>query len=225
MPAAALRRAIYDIEGIELTLAPPERISGRVILPESRPISAGYVVSLGQRENRIFRQQSLLKATFHSELRPTGDCNVRTGTTGRTDDLYLSAIRMGDEDVLAKGFYLGGAAPASLEIVLAANGGALQASVANKKGDPIPEGHVILLPDPPRRAQRAVRRDSTTDASGGCNICGIAPGDYHAFAFRDNSPFDVDETTIKEIEKYAQSVTITAGGQPQLKLEPVPDDE
>jgi Carboxypeptidase regulatory-like domain len=216
-----------DIEGIELALAPPQRISGRVILPEGRRIPAGYVVSLSQRDNRIFPQTVTVESdgTFHSELLPAGDYIVRAGTTGRADDLYLSAIRIGDEDVLAKGLHLGGAAPAQLEIVLAANGGTLQASVANEKGDPIPQAHVTLLPDPPRRAQRALRGDCATEASGGCSIRGIAPGDYHAFAFTSNSWPNLDETAIKEIEKYGKSVTIAAGAQAQLTLAPVPDDE
>jgi protocatechuate 3,4-dioxygenase beta subunit len=217
-----------DIEGIELSLAAPQRITGRVILPEGRTLAPGYMVLLSQRESQIVPQQPVTvepDGTFHTEPLAAGDYEVTTGSVNESDDLYLSAIRTGDQDVLAKGLHLGGAAPAPLEIVLAANGGALHAVVANEKGDPIPQAHVILLPDPPRRAQRALRGDCTTEASGGCEIRGIAPGDYHAFAFANNAPFDLDETTIKEIEKYGKSVTIAAGGQAQLTVQPVPDDE
>ena len=218
-----------DIEGIELTLTAPQRITGRVIVPEGRPVPPGLMVALSPRERKELPQGGLVPVArdgeFHTELLPAGDYEVVTGRVNESDDLYISAIHVGDQDVLAKGLHLGDAAPEPLEIVLAANGGALRASVANEKGDPIPQAYVILLPDPPRRAQRALRGDCTTEASGGCDLRGIAPGDYHAFAFVNNSPLDVDETTIKEIEKFGKSVTIAAGGQAQLTLEPVPDDE
>jgi hypothetical protein len=217
-----------DIEGLELTLAAPQRITGRVILPEGRTLTPGYMILLRQREGQMLPQQPVIvenNGTFHSEPQAAGDYEVTTGSVNESDDLYLSAIRMGDEDVLARGLHLGGAPPAPLEIILAANGGTFRAAVANEKGDPIPEAHVVLLPDPPRRAQRALRGDCATEASGGCSIRGIAPGDYHAFAFTSNSWPDLDETAIKEIEKYGKSVAIAAGAQAQLTLAPVPDDE
>jgi hypothetical protein len=186
------------------------------------------MVLVTQREGQIVPQQPVIvesDGTFHTEPLRAGDYELTTGRVNESDDLYLRAIRMGDEDVLAKGLHLGGAPPARLEIVLAANGGALHAAVTNEKGDPIPEAYVILLPDPPRRAQRALWGHCTTEASGGCNIRGIAPGDYHAFAFANNAPFNVDETTINEIDKYGKSVAISAGGQAQVIVQPVPDDE
>ena len=217
-----------DVEGVELALAMPQPITGRVILPEGRSLTPGYMVLVTQREGQIVPQQPVIvesDGTFHTEPLRAGDYELTTGRVNESDDLYLRAIRMGDEDVLAKGLHLGGAPPARLEIVLAANGGALHAAVTNEKGDPIPEAYVILLPDPPRRAQRALWGHCTTEASGGCNIRGIAPGDYHAFAFANNAPFNVDETTIKEIDKYGKSVAISAGGQAQVMVQPVRDDE
>jgi hypothetical protein len=218
-----------DIEGIELMLAAPQRITGRLIVPEGRSVPPGLMVALSPRERKELPQGGLVPVAadgaFHTEMLPAGDYDVTTGSVNESDDFYISAIRMGDQDALAQGLHLGGAAPAPLEIVLAANGGALHAAVANEKGDPIPQAHVVLLPDPPRRAQRALRSYCTTEANGGCNLRGIAPGEYHTFAFVNNSPLDVDETTLKEIEKYGKSVTIAAGGQSQLTLEPVPDDE
>ena len=230
------RRAIEvgdsDVEGVELALAAPQSITGRVILPEGRRMPPGLMVALRPWERMELPQGGLAPVApdgaFHTELLPEGDYEVTTGSVNESDDLYISAIRAGDQDVLVKGLHIGDAAPATLEIVLAANGGNLQALVASNKGDPIPQAHVILLPDPPRRAQRALRGDCTTEASGGCNIRGIAPGDYHAFAFAANPhsvPVDLDDATIKEIEKYGKSVTVGAGQQAQLTLEPIPDDE
>jgi len=229
----AAQRAIEvddaDIDDLELVLAAPRSITGRVILPDGRSVPPGLFVALIPRERIVLPQGSLASVapdgSFHTEPFPVGDYTVTTGSFNESHDLYVSAMRMGDEDVLAKGFHIADAAPAPLEIVLAANGGTLQAAVANDKSDPVPQAHVMLLPDPPLRATRALHGYCTTEASGGCSIRGIAPGDYHAFAFVDNPPVDVDEATIKEIEKYGKSVTIAGGGQAQLTLAPVPDDQ
>ena len=123
-----------DIEGIELALAPPQRVTGRVIVPESRTVPPGLMVALSPRERMELPQGGLAPVApdgaFHTELLPAGDYEATTGSVNENDDLYISAIRMGDQDVLAQGLHLGGGAPAPLEIVFAANGGALQASVA-----------------------------------------------------------------------------------------------
>jgi hypothetical protein len=195
--------------------------NGTVIGPEGRPLPPGLVVALSPQERIVLPQGGLAPVardgTFHSEPLAAGDYEVTTGRINESDDLYVSAIHMGDEDVPAKGLHLGDAASAPLEIVLASNGGALQATVANEKGDPIPQAHVILLPDPPRRAQRALGGDCTTEASGGCDIRGLAPGDYHALAFANHPPLDVDEATIKQFENNAKSVTIAPGEQARLR--------
>jgi protocatechuate 3,4-dioxygenase beta subunit len=218
-----------DIEGIELTLAAPQRITGRVTVPEGRPMPAGYVVILRQDGYR-FPQAGVVTVesdgTFRTEPLAPGEYEVTAGRVNESrDDLYVSAVRMGDEDVLAKRLHIGGGPPAPLEIALAADGGTLEAAVANEKGDPIPQANVILLPDPPRRAQRALRGVCTTDARGGCGIRGIAPGEYHAFAFAKNPLFEFDDAAMQEIGKYGKAVTIASGQHAQLKLEPVPDDE
>jgi hypothetical protein len=190
---------------------------------------AGLMVLMAHRGRNVYPQAGLVlvapDGTFHTEPLAAGDYEVTAGRINESDDVYVSAIRMGDEDVLAKGLHIGDAAPPPVEIVLSANGGTLQAAVANEKGDPIPQANVILVPDPPRRGQRALRGNCTTEASGGCNIRGIAPGDYHAFAFAGSPPFDFEDATIKEIEKYGKAVTIASGQQAQLTLEPIPDDE
>lgn len=218
-----------DVEGVELALSAPQTITGRILLPEGRRMPAGLMVVVAHRGRNVYPQAVLARVepdgAFHTEPLAAGDYEVTAGRINESDDLYVSAIRMGDEDVLAKGLHIADAAPALVEIVLSANGGTLQAAVTNEKGDPIPQANVTLLPDPPRRRRRALRGNCTTEASGGCNIRGIAPGDYHAFAFAGSPPFDFEDATIKEIDKYGKAVTIASGQQAQLTLEPIPDDE
>src|SRR5260370_31959077 len=39
-----------DVEGIQLTLAPSQKITGRIVLPEGRGVPQGLIVSLNSRE-------------------------------------------------------------------------------------------------------------------------------------------------------------------------------
>jgi len=68
-------------------------------------------------------------------------------STGPSDDLYVSAFRRGDEDVLAHGLHMNGSSNEPVEIALKANGGMVKVLARTPKGEPFPEANVSLLPD------------------------------------------------------------------------------
>jgi protocatechuate 3,4-dioxygenase beta subunit len=217
-----------DVDGIVLTLAKPQKITGRVLVPEGRSVPQGLIVMLGQRE-RLDSQAGGVgevsrEGTFRLESVVPGDYDVLIGSTIRGDDLYVNAIRMGDLDVLAEGLQVPGAG-GSIEIVLKANGGLIECSVAGKDSKPMPGAHVMLIPDPPRRTQPALSGSCNTDASGTCTVVGITPGEYHLFAFTKEQGIDVrDAEVMKDLEKHGKPVKIAEGDQQKIELTVVPDD-
>jgi hypothetical protein len=103
-----------------------------------------------------------------------------------------------------------------------ANGGSVTFSVVSDKDEPVPASRVVLLPDPPRERQLALMGDCRTGPAGGCTIEGIAPGDYHAYAFPAQMEMDQPaQDAVKGFEQYGKAVTIAEGDRRTLQLKPV----
>lgn len=218
-----------DIEGIELALAAPQKLSGRVVLPEGRRPSGGLMVLLTSRERQDHQAGGMgvvgSDATFTMENVPDGDYDVMIGNAGPGDDLYIGGIRMGDSDALADGVHVAGAALPPVEITLSPNGGAVECLVSDSDSKPTPEAHVVLLPDAPRRSQMALYGDCRTDAEGRCSLAGVTPGSYHVFAFQTESQLDFrDPESLKDLEKYGKPIKIAEGEKQKAELRVVPEE-
>ena len=72
-------------------------------------------------------ERSSPDGTFMLAAVAAGDYDVELGMTspGGGDDLYVGAIRRGDEDVLAKGLSINGPSSGPIQIILKPNGGAV----------------------------------------------------------------------------------------------------
>lgn len=155
-----------------------------------------------------------------------GEYDVTLGSAGPADDLYVSAIRRGDEDALAKGLRVNGPSSELVQIILKSNGGSVEVVVRTPKGEPVPEASVALLPDPPRRDHLALHCTCTSDARGICTLHGVAPGDYHAFAAPNEAGLDFrDPDSIKALEKQSKAVKVAEGERHSVEIEVAPDDQ
>lgn len=219
-----------DVEGIQLSLAAPQTVKGLVMAPEGRKIPQGTLLMLSNRR-RTNRQAGGMAqvgpdGTFTLDGIPTGEYDIALGSTGPGDDLYVSAIRRGDDDVLAKGLRVDGASSEPVKIILKPNGGTVEVVVRTPKGEPLPEASVALLPDPPRREQMTLIGTCIADARGVCTLRGVTPGDYHAFAVPKESGIDFrDPDCTKDLEKKSKAVKVAEGDRQSVEIEVVPDDQ
>ena len=220
-----------DLEGIQLTLAPPQTVSGVIVPPEGHKMAPDLIVLLAPRENRNDgggggMSQPGNNGAFHIQDVAPGDYDVVLASTGPGDDLYVSAIRAGDDDALVSGVHVGLQSGGLLKIVLKANGGTVEASVKDSQGKPLPDCFVRLVPDAPRRAQMALYGECKTDAGGTCRLIGMAPGSYRAFAFTEERRIDFrDAAATTDIEDLGKTVSIVEGGRQAIQLTPVPEDQ
>jgi hypothetical protein len=80
----------------------------------------------------------------------------------------------------------------------------------------------MLLPDPPRRSQIALRGECQTNASGKCTAVGMAPGDYHAIAVvKDDTDDFRDAALMERLEKVGKAVRVGAGDRKPIQLDVV----
>ena len=214
------------LDGVQLTLAEPQKLNGRILVPEGRKLPS-LLVTLSSRERQDHQGGGMAQPTSDGSYTlpnvPPGDYDVALAATGPADDLYIASIRMGDSDVLTGGVHVVGAL-AELEITLKANGGTLECSVSNSNQEPLPDAQVVLLPDPPRQSQMALYGECRTDATGACTLTGVTPGDYHVFAFASEEERDFrDPESLKEFEKLCKPVKITEGDRHKVELKAVPE--
>jgi hypothetical protein len=212
-----------DLSGVDIVVGTPRRIDGKLLVPEGRKIPQVVVVL-------VPREQGNNQAGGFAQVSPTGEFSfpevgageydLVLGSTASADDLYVSAIRLGDSDALTDGVRPD--IPGPLEIVLKPHGGTLSCSVIGEKDDPVPAGHVLLIPDPPKERQLALMGECRTDANGTCEILGITPGDYHAYAFPTQAEIDHrDPNAIKAFEKYGKPVKIGESERRDVELKTI----
>ncbi len=216
-----------DIDGIQLTLVPPQNISGVIVLPEGRKMPAGLVAVLTPRDIRYDGGGGLTQPGSNGEFQmrdvAPGEYDVVLASTAAGDDLYVSAIRAGDEDAL-DGVRVGVSPVGLLKVILKSNGGAVHASVKDAAGKPLPDAHVRLVPDAPRRAQVALYGECKTDASGACDLLGAAPGSYRVFAFAEERQIDFrDPAATADIEDLGKAVNLGEGDRQSLELTVAPE--
>jgi hypothetical protein len=229
MPARrTLEVGVSDLEGIEMTPGRPGTLSGRVIAPEGRKSKLVLIVVLGSRDAGDTQASGMAQVgadgAFTMPQVAPGEYDVLIGATATEgDDSYILAIRMGDRDVLVEGVHVGEGPLAPLEIVLKANGGAAECSVKNDNGEPVPNATIMLVPDAPRQPQIALFGECRTQADGTCKITGIAPGEYHVYAFPSGTEIDRrDPDSLKPFEKYGEAMKFAEGERKPVNLKTAP---
>ncbi len=218
-----LNVSLTDVEGIELTAGPPATLRGQVVAPEDRKLSPGLIVMLGSRDAGDNQgggvAQVNVDGTFTMPQVTPGVYDVLIGTTGEGDDTYVHAIRIGDIDAIEEGVHAGEGPLAPLKIVLKANGATVECAAKDENGEPAPAAHVLVTPDAPRRQQAALYGECRAKADGTCKILGIAPGEYHIFAFPNGMEIDRrDPDAWKPFEKYSEAVNLAEGERKSVTL-------
>jgi hypothetical protein len=99
------------------------------------------------------------------------------------DAYYVSAARLGAQDILGQAFEVNDDTSGPLVIELRRLGATLQGVVAGKDGASAAGATVYLLPVTARREDQTAYKKVRADAGGRFIISGIAPGAYTAFAF------------------------------------------
>jgi hypothetical protein len=131
-------------------------------------------------------------------------------------DQYVQSVSIGNRDVLAEGIQLQG--DVEMQIVLATPGAILEGVVKDAAGETLSDAVVVLVPDQPYRLNGGLLYRSTiSDVSGNFELRGVAPGNYHLFAWPDlegaayrNAEFMKkyeDKGKAIRIEKGSRSVT------------------
>lgn len=140
--------------------------------------------------------------------------------------VYVKDLLYGDTSVLNKVWIPGSeTGEAHLKLVLASNGGTVEASVADRDGTALPYRYVTLAPEEIRSEAELADRAVTgqADQRGVWTSPDVAPGKY--FVFPTGTPFNRTPDFIDPLWRGrgdAAEVTVSRGGKAKVALEAQP---
>ncbi|HLH31514.1 MAG TPA: carboxypeptidase regulatory-like domain-containing protein [Terriglobia bacterium] len=148
-----------------------------------------------------------------------GDYEVRVRLNGIRG--YVKSVRFGAGNAGNGPFRISTNAP--LEVLLSLNAASLDGSVVDNDQKPYDDATVVLVPDPPQRQRLDLYYVTGTDRSGQFHLTGIAPGDYHLFAW-DDVPSDAwqDPDFLRLYESRGKPVHADEGSQENFQLTVIP---
>jgi protocatechuate 3,4-dioxygenase beta subunit len=207
-----------DVEGIELTLAPPVDLDGVVRIEGDTSVKPSQVhVSLMASPMGGGQAMSNNDGTF--TIRNLAPEVYRPIVNAPGGGLFLKSVRCGTADVTESGVDLTSGGGCELAITMSANGGQVEGQVQDDKGQPAQGAMVTLLAVGTRRDD--LFKVAGADASGHFKIAGIAPGSYRLFAWEQGTDFNAvryDPDYVKPFEGSGQSVQVSDGGKESVSL-------
>jgi hypothetical protein len=136
---------------------------------------------------------------------------------------YVKSVRMGDLDALESGLDLTRSGPGVLEILINPNGGEIDGTVGDPKGQLAPGATVVLVPDVKHRDRPELFHRTASDTSGHFTLKGISPGEYKLFAWEDveNDAYQ-DPEFLQPFENQGEGITIREGSHEDRQLKLIP---
>jgi hypothetical protein len=137
-------------------------------------------------------------------------------------DSYLKEASYAGIDIRSAPMVPGSRGDSTLRIVLARDGGVIQAKVVDKDGQPIPDSSLIIMAaditTPALLADSLIR--ASTDQNGNYTSARLAPGKYFVIATDANIDFSVDSIDkLWAVRTRAKSIDLTPSGTVSVSVE------
>lgn len=138
------------------------------------------------------------------------------------DICYLKSATVNGSDILESGLSVSaGVAPSPLDLVLSDRAGAVDGIVKNEDGSPVAGAKVVLVME--HREDSDDIQYASTDQAGYFVIPGIAPGKYHAFAWKNVDYRDWEDPDFRQpFLPKAQAFSVSEDEKKTLQLTLLP---
>ena len=159
---------------------------------------------------------------------PPGNYYVRImGDSGTNADWFLKTVLAGGHDVNDSGISVSGGMVV-LDVVVSANGGAVDGMVADAKGEPVSNAVVVAVPEARMRGREDRYRQTVSDQSGHFTLRGIPGGGYNLFAWeRVDGQAYYNPEFLKDYEGQGTALQLSEGDRKALQLRAItaPEDQ
>jgi hypothetical protein len=220
-----------DINNVAVLIPPSVEVKGAVTAADGR-VPASLRIQLMPDEASAAKIPAYLQVsrrlapvtaegTFSVPAVPGGRYRV-AGVAGLPPDMYLADVRESAQSVFDGGFEVN-AKTSPLEIVLGKGAGTVSGVVRDGPTKVVSGATVVLVPETPRRSNRALYVVSSSDASGRFTLRGVAPGDYKIFAWESIPAYaHVNAAFMGKHEDRGKVVHVGQGGTVSAELTVIP---
>jgi hypothetical protein len=209
-----------NVEGVVVQLVPGADLAGSVRLEGNQKASV---------ENMHVGLQTLTPVSYANlgaPLKADGRFVIdgvlpdryRVNVTPQSD-VYLRAIRLGNQEVKDGVLDLSGGVSGSLELILSSDGAALSGIVQDSKQRPASGATVVLVPDGARRSNPDLFKNAVTDLNGSFGFKAIPPGDYKIISWEAVEDYAwTDPAFLSTFENQGKSVSLKAAANENLTI-------
>lgn len=216
-----------DVRGVTAMAAPGKPLPGEVVWDGTaldKPSDSKVTIQLQQLTGFTrFSAESSIPGGFSYPGVWVDDYAV--SVSGLPAGSYVKDISYGGVSVLHDPLHFGSAlGNAGLRVVLARDGGSVNARVTDKDGKAVPDTHVYVMPASvaSQPVLSAVLVSGQTDQNGAYASPTLAPGKYYVLA-SDTEVVPTPESIEKlwGVRTRAKEAEISPGSAPQVTLEPI----
>ena len=180
-----------DIDGVQMTIHPSVDVPG-ILKIDGKAAPAGGNLKIGLAPlgpaGRIANYRGIVDRTQAPDqdgkfaIPGAAEANYDVFVQGAPATSYIADIRQGDASILASGIGVREAVPATIEVLLATDGGIVEglASISTSDRRPASGATVVLVPED--RQLLRLAKTVTAGADGRYSILGVRPGEYKVFA-------------------------------------------
>jgi protocatechuate 3,4-dioxygenase beta subunit len=222
-----------DIENLRIVMKPHVDLKGTVVVDGDSSTIRRESIKVALRTKERFSSTVTIRDMLSTAVSATGDFilanlqpDARFGlwVSGIPADAYVSDIRQGARSIYREGVFVSNPAEGAIEIHVDARGGTVTGSVRDALNQPAKQVSVVVVPEAPRRANSLLYKRTTTDANGAFSIQGVAPGDYHLFAWPSAPPTgaEEDDRFLLPYEGRGVLVRVTPSGKADTQLRLLP---
>src|SRR5579864_2826579 len=155
---------------------------------------------------------------------PAGSYYVQVmGDTTANEGWFVKSVAAGGREVNESGITVDGGT-VTLDLVISANGGAVEGVVVDRKGEPVANAVVVAVPEAHMRSRIDHYRKTVADQTGRFSLRGLRPGDYTVFAWEsvDGEAY-YNPDFLKLYEGSGSAMHVSEAERKSLQLEAIPE--
>jgi hypothetical protein len=135
------------------------------------------------------------------------------------DSTYLKSVRVGPREAPDSILDFSSGAAAPVEITISAKAAQIDGTIHDSHQQPVPNAAVILAPDPSKRDQIQLFKQTLADQYGAFTIKGLPPGEYTLFSWEQMEEGAwQDPDFLKKYETDGIKVKVDEGGKETAKV-------